>query len=184
MLYLVGVAVDGEGWRESGAVTAVGDVLVEACAAGGEAGGEGVAGAAAVSLCEDSRSGGRGAGSLSRTDLDRGFAVRRSAMDYAIERQAGGGSDGRRRRWKHDSLMDRRGRCCGVRWCCGWCCGARRGLRWLEDGLGMGMAGAAGLGTESGRGGWRLVVGWRLAGGDGSGGEADGAFHALGLPAV
>ena len=61
---------------------------------------------------------------------------------------------------------------------------ARRGLRWLEDGLGMEMAGAAGLGTESGRGGWRLVVGWWLAGGDASGGEADGAFHALGLPAV
>ena len=33
------------------------------------------------------------------------------------------------------------------------------------------MSGAAGLGTESGRGGWWLVVGW-LAGGDASGGEA------------
>ena len=173
MLYLVGVVGDGEVWRETGAATAGG--LAEACAAGGAAGGylEGVAKTAAVSLCEVSGSGGRGAGSLSRADLDRGFAMRRSAMDYAIGRQAGGGSDGRRRRWKHDSLMDRHGRCCGVRCCCGCCCGVccSSGLRWLEDGLGMGMSGAAGLGTESGRGGWWLVVGW-LAGGDASGGEA------------
>jgi hypothetical protein len=61
--------------------------------------------AKAVAACDDS--GGRCAGSLSKADLDRGFALRRSAMDYAIGRQAGGGSDGRRRGWEHDSLMDR-----------------------------------------------------------------------------
>lgn len=45
-------------------------------------------------------SGRRCAGSLSRADLeslDRWFAVRRSAMDYAIGRQAGGGSSGGQR---------------------------------------------------------------------------------------
>lgn len=41
-------------------------------------------------------SGGRRVGSLSRADLDRLFSERRSAMDYAIGGQAGGGgSDGR-----------------------------------------------------------------------------------------
>lgn len=49
----------------------------------------------AVAVSDDS--GGRRAGSfqLSRADLDRGFAERRSAMDYAIGRQARGGSDGK-----------------------------------------------------------------------------------------
>jgi hypothetical protein len=70
-----------------------------------EAGGVGEA----VAAGDDS--GGRRAASFSRADLDldRGFAVRRSAMDYAIGRQAGGGSDGRRRggNLKYASLMGR-----------------------------------------------------------------------------
>lgn len=54
---------------------------------------------------DDSR--GRRAGSFSRADLDRGFAVRRSAMDYAIGRQAGGGSDGRRFGGKYGLRIER-----------------------------------------------------------------------------
>jgi hypothetical protein len=50
---------------------------------------------------------GRSAGSFSRADLDRGFAVRRSAMDYAIGRQAGGGSDGRRFGGKYGLRIER-----------------------------------------------------------------------------
>lgn len=51
-------------------------------------------------------SGGRRAGSLSRADLDRGFAERRSAMDYAIGRLAGGGSEDTRRAERDcDSLI-------------------------------------------------------------------------------
>jgi hypothetical protein len=63
-------------------------------------------------------SGGRRAGSLSLADLDRWFAVRRSAMDYAIGRQAGGGSDGIRLGRKKRALMDNQVPQLGVRLRC------------------------------------------------------------------
>lgn len=64
------------------------------------------AGVEAVAAEEES-GGRRRVWSLSKADLDRCCSVRRSAMDYAIGRQAGGGSDGRRRGLKFESLMGR-----------------------------------------------------------------------------
>ena len=80
--------------------------------------------------------------------MDRWFAVRRSAMDYAIGRQAGGGSDGGRR-WMEERFTH------GLGACVGYEIGIR--LRALEDGSGDG-------GPDSGQ----RVVGWSgwLAGGD------------------
>lgn len=90
---------DGEMCKDVGAVAAGVDFrLVEVAGRGG--GGE------AVVAGDDS--GGRRVGSLSRADLDRWYAERRSAMDYAMGRLVGGGSDGRERcGWKKRSLMDR-----------------------------------------------------------------------------
>lgn len=48
---------------------------------------------------------GRCAGSLSRADLDREFAESRSAMDYAMGRLAGGGSDGSQLGYCHQLIM-------------------------------------------------------------------------------
>jgi hypothetical protein len=56
---------------------------------------------------DDDEGRGRRAGSFSIAVLDRGFAVRRSAMDYAIGRQAGGGSDGTRFGGKYGLRIER-----------------------------------------------------------------------------
>jgi hypothetical protein len=93
-----------------------------------------------VAVAAGDDSGGRRAESLSKADMDRWFAVRRSAMDYAIGRQAGGDSDGGRR-WMGKRFTHGLGACVGY----------ERGirLRALEDGSGNG-------GPDSGQ----RVVGW------------------------
>ena len=108
-------------------------------------------------------SGGRRVGSLSRADLDRWFAERRSAMDYAIERQAGGGSDGRTAGWENDSLMDQT-MLQRARFVSG-----PGALIWLGDDGGAGvligqrrLAGGDGLNSGEGDG-WCVGHRWRLS---------------------